>query len=84
MGNLLLVPKGKNTQLSNQSFAQKREIYKVGSYSENVVAKEIDWTPKTISERGRDMLAFMEKRWSIELKESDKRKLLLLGSIRLL
>jgi hypothetical protein len=84
LGNLLPLSKPKNSSLSNNPFPQKVEGnrdavvgYRYGSYAENEVAVENEWTPKHILDRGLKMLKFMEQRWDIQLgSEKDKIKML--------
>ncbi len=83
LGNLLLISKSKNSGLGNKSFVEKRDKYKVGVYSENIVAKEIEWTPLSIYERGEDMIEFMCRRWRMRINDTDTRKLLLLDGIKI-
>ncbi len=87
LGNLLPLSKPKNSSLSNKPFPEKVDGtkdhivgYRYGSYAENEVSKEKEWTPKHILERGLRMLSFMEKRWNIPLgSESEKKQMLGLG-----
>ena len=84
LGNLLPLSKPKNASLSNRPFHDKvtgkGEMavgYCYGSYAENEVAKYSDWTPHEVLVRGLAMLAFMEKRWGIDLGDETQKKLLL-------
>lgn len=72
LGNLLLLSRSKNSKLQNYDFDKKKHLknkdgkesgYYNGSYSEIEVAKQKEWTPNEIKERGLLMLQFMEKRW---------------------
>ncbi len=81
LGNLLPLSKPKNSSLSNRPFPEKVEGnkesvigYRYGSYAENEVAKEKDWTPETILLRGIRMLTFLERRWNIEIGDDNKKK----------
>lgn len=84
LGNLLPLSKPKNSSLSNNPFPDKVDGkkeptigYRYGSYAENEVAKEKEWTPAHILSRGLDLLHFMEQRWDIQLgSELDKTKML--------
>jgi hypothetical protein len=84
LGNLVPLSKPKNSSLSNKPFPEKvdgkKDVFvgfRYGCYAENEVAKETDWTPRRIKERGLRLLSFMEKRWSINLgTEEEKIELL--------
>ncbi len=84
LGNLLPLSKPKNSSLSNNPFPEKVDGkknhvvgYRYGSYAENEVGKEEEWTPVHILRRGQAMLDFMEQRWGIQLgSEMDKKKML--------
>lgn len=73
LGNLLPVSHPKNSSLGNGSFPEKlgtaeRQVgYRYGCLSEIQVSMEPEWTPTAILQRGLRLLAFMEKRWSIDL-----------------
>ena len=90
LGNLLPLSKPKNSSLSNKPFPDKiigikDEIvgYRFGSYAENEVAGEEEWTPLRILDRGIRMLDFMEKRWGIDIgNERSKIELLGLSFVR--
>ncbi|WP_295456095.1 DUF262 domain-containing protein [uncultured Thiodictyon sp.] len=84
LGNLLPLSKPKNSSLSNKPFpdklgdAQNSPIgYRYGCYAENELAKEQQWTPASILARGLRMLAFMEKRWNIEIGDENQKKAML-------
>lgn len=74
--------RAKNSSLQKDSFDLKKNDndgigYYNGSYSENEVNTQNEWTPQEILKRGMELLSFMEKRWGIELKDDVfKRKLL--------
>jgi len=83
LGNLLPLSQSRNSKFSNRSFATKKQEsdgvrgYFNGSYSEIAVAQKDDWTPKEVLERGIEMLAFLEQRWSVSLGDrADKVELL--------
>lgn len=85
LGNLLPLSRPKNSSLSNNPFPDKIEGvkssfigYRYGCYAENEVAKELEWTPDHILNRGLQMLAFMEQRWNIKLGSEDE-KVIFLG-----
>jgi hypothetical protein len=84
LGNLLPLSKPKNSSLSNRPFPEKVDGkkdhvvgYRYGSYAENEVAKESEWTPAHILRHGLAMLDYMERRWGIELGSgADKKRML--------
>jgi uncharacterized protein with ParB-like and HNH nuclease domain len=92
IGNLLLLSRSINSSLQNDAFAFKRNPrfdasgnkvrngYSDGSHSEIEVAINNDWGPGEIRARGLRLLRFMESRWNLLLAESDREKLLFLGS----
>lgn len=69
LGNLLLLSRGKNSALSNDSFDIKKEGYRTGSQSEIEIVEYKDWTKEAIIERGTKMLEFMQKRWNFKMSE---------------
>ena len=84
LGNLLPLSKPKNSSLSNRPFPEKVEGrkdqivgYRYGSYAENQVATQAEWTPTQILERGLELLDFMQRRWRLPLDSvAEKRKML--------
>lgn len=90
LGNLLLLSMSINASLQNDSFSSKKQPkfdatgnkvrngYADGSHSEIEVARNSDWGPKEIRERGLKILDFMEKRWDFQFRKADKEKLLFL------
>ena len=92
IGNLLLLSRSINSSLQNDAFALKknpkfdasgnkvRNGYSDGSHSEIEVAINNDWGPEEIRGRGLRLLKFMESRWDLLLAESDREKLLFVGS----
>ena len=91
LGNLLLLSKATNAQLSNNSFDNKKigtnnkgnsiGYYK-GSYSEIEVSLYKYWNPQTIKERGERLLRFMQERWNIKLSKSQVRDILQLNFVK--
>ncbi|NTU74063.1 HNH endonuclease [Candidatus Roizmanbacteria bacterium] len=84
LGNLLPLSKPKNSSLSNKPFPDKVDGkqdpavgYRYGCYAENDVAKEKEWTPEAIFQRGLRMLDFMERRWDIEIGDEKQKKTML-------
>lgn len=79
LGNLVPLSKPKNSSFQNNCFKEKvsNEINTVGfaygSYSENEIAKNDDWTAKHILERGVKMLTFLERRWSLPIGNRDQK-----------
>lgn len=85
LGNLVPLSQPKNSSLSNKPFPEKVEGkkdvvigFRYGCYAENELAKESDWTPQHIRERGLKLLAFMEKRWALQLGD-EKEKVTMLN-----
>lgn len=79
LGNLLLLSRNKNSELSNNSFDEKKkskQSYTTGSQSEIEVACYEEWTKETIIDRGKRMLGFMKTNWKIEISEEQIEKLL--------
>lgn len=84
IGNLLPLSKPKNSSLSNKPFPEKvdgnKEAvvgYRYGGYAENEVAKEEEWTPQSILQRGIKLLEFMERRWEIQIGDEIKKRTML-------
>lgn len=82
LGNLLALSRSKNSSLSNACFEKKTDRnetvgYRYGSYSENEVTANEDWTAQEILDRGLKMLRFLEKRWDFPIE--DAHKLTMLG-----
>ena len=69
LGNLMLFPRNKNSQLGNRSFMEKKTEYSIGSYSAIIVSKEENWTPDTINARQKKMLEFLSERWDTKYLE---------------
>lgn len=76
IGNLLLLSQSINSSLQNDSFpdkknppANKRRGYVNGSHAEIEVAQEAEWTLEQILARSKKLLAFMSKRWELELTD---------------
>lgn len=67
LGNLLLIAAEKNSELKNNEYSIKRESYKMGSFSENKVAKDYTvWNKEEIEKREKHLIKFMKKRWRID------------------
>ena len=89
LGNLLSLSSSINSSLQNDSFPDKREVkkndkgktirngYKNGSFSEQKVAEYDNWNADAISERGLELLEFLEIRWNVKF-ENEEVKLKLL------
>lgn len=74
----------KNAALSNKPCPEKLDGhkdlfvgYRFGSYAENEVAREKEWTPDRVLARGLKMLNFLERRWNIPLGDDQKKKKIL-------
>ena len=91
LGNLLLLKLAKNIQVQNYDFITKKTTtfdanneveflgYDHGSYSEKIVSKYAEWTPKEIIERGKHLLHFLVEHWNIDknlLTEENVNKIL--------
>ena len=77
LGNLVLLARYKNSKFQNKSFDfKKRHTDKNGdefgffngSHSEIDVAKHENWTPNEIYNRGKELIAFLGKRWEIDFE----------------
>lgn len=78
LGNLLLLKLAKNIQVQNYDFIKKKTTtfdanneveflgYDHGSYSEKIVSKYAEWTPKEVIERGKHLLEFLVTHWNID------------------
>lgn len=83
LGNLLLLSRSKNSALQNDPFDKKKTTirdmdgnvlysgYDSGSYSEIEVAREDEWTPGKIENRGRQMLRFLKGHWNLKYDFTD-------------
>jgi len=72
LGNLVLISAPKNSSLKNSNFSIKRQSYKSGSFSEIEIAQSNKvWNLKKIKEREKDLLKFLEKRWSMDKMNTD-------------
>ena len=77
LGNLVLLKRKKNSELSNRCFSDKIRYdskdgergYFNGSYSEIEIASYDDWTPAEINGRGIQLLKFLEERWGVSFEE---------------
>ncbi len=81
LGNLLPLSTQRNSSFQNNCFEDKKDDgkgggYYVGSYSEAEINKEAEWNADKILERGLKLLEFMEKRWNLQITQSEKKKLL--------
>ena len=59
LGNLTIIKDAKNSELQNNSWEDKRERYKNGTFCEIKIAQESEWNGSTILNRGIDMLQFL-------------------------
>lgn len=77
LGNLTILKNGKNSSLGNKSWKEKKERFRTGSYNEIDVSRHEKWSIDKISERGRDMLKFLETKISgLTFSESDIEEIL--------
>lgn len=77
LGNMLPLSKRINSKLQNNSFADKKNRYMIGSRSEQKVAQYEEWTPKTILNRGLEILTFIENEWEFKFPNlAEKKKVL--------
>lgn len=84
LGNLVPLSQPKNSSFQNQCFADKvgkpgsTVGFRYGSYSENEIATQVDWTAREILNRGIHLLDFMQSRWSLNMGTREE-KVRLLG-----
>lgn len=83
LGNLVPLSQPKNSSFQNNCFEDKKGNatnpvgFKYGSYSENEVANNDEWTAKEILLRGLKIIEFVEKRWKMKFGDTqDKIKML--------
>lgn len=87
LGNILPLAQSVNIALQNFDFKIKksgytsekgehRRGYSEGSYSEQQIAKEENWGPRQIVERGKELLSFLEERWGIQIDDEHKMRIL--------
>jgi uncharacterized protein with ParB-like and HNH nuclease domain len=76
LGNLTLLKQAKNSSLGNEAWADKKERYSTGSYSERNIEKSFqEWNKNTIKERGFEMLTFLEDKVDcLKIKITDDMK----------
>ncbi len=71
IGNLLLLPRRKNSEASNWDFEEKKKRYftskkGVSTYAlTSQVLKEPAWTPSVMSRRQGELLAVLKEQWSL-------------------
>jgi len=71
LGNLLPLSRSINSSLQNYIFEVKKKRYEDNSFSASEVARNKDWSPKEIYNRGVKLFEFMAKRWQIDLMPED-------------
>ncbi len=77
LGNLTILKNGKNSSLGNISWAEKKERFRTGSYNEIDISKYDNWTKDKISQRGTEMLNFLESKiHGLNFSEDDIEKIL--------
>ena len=59
LGNLTIIKDAKNSELQNNSWEDKRDRYKNGTFCEIKIAQESEWNGNTILNRGIEMLQFL-------------------------
>lgn len=77
LGNLTILKNGKNSSLGNKSWKDKKERFRTGSYNEIDISKHDTWTSINISERGIEMLQFMQTKINGLTFTSDEMKKIL-------
>ena len=60
LGNLTILKAKKNSELQNESWNDKKQRYRSGSYNEIQLSENNCWGETQIMDRGRAMLSFME------------------------
>ena len=72
LGNLVPLSTPKNSKLQNYCFDKKKDTgYKNGSYSEQEINEQGQWTIKEIEERGEKLLIFLVQHWGIDTSIDD-------------
>ncbi|WP_088311962.1 DUF262 domain-containing protein [Bacillus cereus] len=72
LGNLVAISQSKNSSLKNSSFTEKKNPtssnkgYYNGSYSENEISRNDNWTAEKIINRELELLQFLIDRWKID------------------
>ncbi|MBQ4804013.1 DUF262 domain-containing protein [Aquimarina sp. MMG015] len=73
LGNLVPLSQPKNSSFQNKCFKDKIANsentvgFRFGSYSENELTENTEWTATQILERGIRLLSFLEKRWELPI-----------------
>jgi len=71
LGNLVLLPRRKNSEASNWDFAEKKKRYFTSKKGVSTFAltsqvlKEQTWTPQVVSRRQTELLDVLKKVWSL-------------------
>ena len=71
LGNLLLLPRRKNSEASNWDFGKKKDRYFTSKRGVSTFAitsqvlKEASWTPDVVVRRQREAIAALKKVWSL-------------------
>ena len=79
LGNLLPLSRSRNSHLSNARFSVKRgddglkNGYSTGCFSELDVARQGDWSPQCVVDRGLRMIEFIEERWGVSFGIPEQR-----------
>ena len=72
LGNLVLLPRRKNSEARNWDFAKKKQLYftskkGVSTYAlTSQVLKEDSWTPKVIARRQEEVLRVLRGVWALD------------------
>jgi hypothetical protein len=77
VGNLTILKDGKNSSLGNRDWNYKKERFSTGSYNEIFISKNVNWSVRTIKERGVDILDFWTKKLGCEDFTDDEKESLL-------
>ena len=71
IGNLLLLPRRKNSEASNWDFAEKKKRYFASKQGVSTFAltsqvlKEVAWTPNIVARRQSEAIAALKKVWGL-------------------
>lgn len=77
LGNLTILKNGKNSSLGNRGWIEKKERFRTGSYNEIAISKHDNWTKENISERGTEMLQFLQTKVAgLTFTDEDIKKIL--------
>lgn len=79
LGNLAVIPEGKNSSLSNAEWLKKKDNYATGALNEQEIAKESKWEFAEIYKRGKRIINFLLHylKYSEQLTENEYKVILL-------